>query len=189
MTYACPDDRCPGVGHASIAIGPGLDVSPPLEHDAGVNVRPAAVSHPAGYILVLLGVAFVVSCFLPFYGGTVLGAGRSISLYDSVGLPGSSTVEELAARLYLFAGAGIVGVIAFLGIVRHRTWTPHALVAAVAVWTLTWLAVLVSQWGLFQHEVGYWTALASLGVAVVGTTVVWGSTRSRERRPAKASVS
>ena len=179
-----------GVGQPSIANVPGLDVPPPLEHDASVDVRPAAVSHPAGYVLVLLGVVgFVVSCFLPFYGGTVLGASGSISLYDSLRLPGSSTVEALAARLYLFAGTGIVGVIGFLGIVRHRTWTPHALVAAVAVWTLTWFGVLVSQWGLYQHEVGYWTALASLGVTVVGTTVVWVSTRSPERQPAELPVS
>jgi hypothetical protein len=179
-----------GVGHVLHRERAGLDVSPPLEHDAGVNVRSAAVSHPSGYALVLLGVVgFVVSCFLPFYGGTVLGASGSISLYDSVRLPGSSTVEALAARLYLFAGTGIVGVIAFLGIVRHRTWTPHALVAAVAVWTLTWLGVLVSQWGFLQHEVGYWAALASLGVAIVGTTVVWVSSRSPERQPAQAPVS
>ena len=102
-----------------------------------MDVRPA-VFHPAGYVVVLLGVVgFIVSCFLPFYRGTILGASGSISLYDSIRLPGSSTVEALAGRLYLFAGAGTVGVVALLGIVRYRTWTPHALVSAVAVWTLT----------------------------------------------------
>jgi len=159
-----------------------------LEHDAGVDVRPAA-SHPAGYVVVLLGVVgFLVACFLPYYGGPVLGSDRTISLYDSVRLPGASSGEVFASRLYLFAGAATVGVIALVGIARTRTWTPYALLAGVAVWALTWLGVLISQWGFLQHEVGYWIALASLGVALVGTIIVWLSSRSSEPEPAQIAA-
>jgi hypothetical protein len=179
------DARLPALSGAA-----GLDVPHPSEHDRRVDVRPAAASHPAGYVVVLLGVVgFVVSCFLPFYGGALLGAGETISLYDSVRLPGSGIGEAFAGRLYLFVGAGTVGVVAIIGIARPRTWAPYALVAAVAAWALTWLGVLLNQVGLLEHGVGYWTAIASLGVAIVGTIVLWVSTRSGEREPEPSVVS
>src|SRR5262245_34551103 len=94
-----------------------LDFTATSAQDARVHVRPAA-SHPAGYVVVLLGVVgFVVSCFLPFYGGPILGAGESVSLYRLVVDPpiGGGLVGGV---LYLFAGAATVGVISLIGIGR-----------------------------------------------------------------------
>jgi hypothetical protein len=79
-------------------------------------------------------------------------------------------------------------MIALVGIARTRTWTPYALLAGVAAWALTWLGVLISQWGFLQHEVGYWISLTSLGVALVGTIVVWVSSRSSEPEPAQIAA-
>lgn len=148
-----------------------------------MDVRPAA-SNPAGYVVVLLGVAgFVVSCFLPFYGGPFLPADGAVSLYRLIVRTSAMTGEQLGGVLYLFAGAATVGVISLIGLGRPRTRTPHVLVAGAAAWTLTWLGVLLGQSGFAPHEVGYWAAYASLGVAVVGTIVVWVSSRSRDREP------
>ena len=151
--------------------------------DTKVDVRPSAVAHPFGYVVVLIGaVGFAVSCFLPFYGGPILGAGSPVSLYRLV-VNSPIGGGEVGGVLYLFAGAAIVGVISLIGSLRARTWTPHALMAGVLVWALTWLGVLLNQAEFGRHEMGYWTAYASLGVAVMSAIVVWVSSRRREREP------
>lgn len=43
-----------------------------------------------------------------------------------------------------------------------------------------WIGVLLNQAG-FGHGVGYWVLLASMGVAIVGTLVVWVSVRAHAR--------
>ena len=149
-----------------------------------MDVRPVAASHPAGYVVALVGVVgFVVSCFLPYLGGAFLPPGGTISLFRLVALP-SVRGAQLGGVIYLFAGAATTGVISIIGLYRARTWTPYALVAGVAAWTLTWVGVLISQWAFGPHETGYWTLYASLGVGIVGAIVVWVSSRSHEREPA-----
>ena len=153
-----------------------------------MHVRPAP-SHPAGYLIVLLGVvAFVVSCFLPFYGEPILRAGDDVSLYRLVVDPPIGG-GKVGGVLYLFAGAATVGVVSLIGLGRAAAWTPYALVAGVAAWALTWLGILLNQAELAQHEVGYWTAYASLGLTVVGTIVVWVTSRSRARQEPAPAVS
>ena len=135
-------------------------------------------------MIVLLGVAgFVVGCFLPFLSGNFLPAEGTISLFRLIWLGAEGPLEHVGVLLQVFAGATTVGVIALLGIGRRRAWTPHALVAGIAAWTLTWTGVLISQAGFGSHEVGYWVLLASMGVAIIGTVVVWVSARAHTREP------
>jgi hypothetical protein len=58
-----------------------------------------------------------------------------------------------------------------------------------AAWTLTWIGVLVNQSGFGPHEVGYWFLLASMGVAIIGTMVVWVSARAHAREPTTGASS
>ncbi|MET0887112.1 MAG: hypothetical protein ABWX92_11745 [Mycetocola sp.] len=135
----------------------------------------------SGYVIVLLGVVgCVVGCFLPFLSGNFLPAEGTISLFRLIWL-GGGTLERVGTLLQLFAGAATVGAIALLGISRRRLWTPRALLAGAAAWTLTWIGVLITQAGFGPHEVGYWFLLASMGVAIIGTVVVWVSARGRGR--------
>jgi hypothetical protein len=158
------------------------------------RVRTDAGPSASGYVIVLLGVVgFVVGCFLPFYGGNFLPAEGTISLFRliwrSAGTFGVGTFERVGGLLYLFAGAATVGVIGLLGIGRRRAWTPHALVAGAAAWTLTCIGVLINQAGFTEQEVGYWVLLASMGVAIIGTVVVWVSARAHIREPTTGASS
>jgi hypothetical protein len=150
-----------------------------------MDARPDRGSRVAGYAVVLLGVVgFVAGCFLPYLGGPVIpSVDTAPSLYRLVSGGPGTTFERAAGVLYLFVGAAIVGAIALWGIGRPRTWTPRALVAGVAVWTLTWVGILVSQSPFGSREFGYWVLLASLSVAAVGTIVVWVTSRGHEHEP------
>jgi hypothetical protein len=154
-----------------------------------VDTRRDTGPSASGYVIVLLGVVgFVVGCFLPYLSATFLPAEGTISLFRVIWLGAGRPFEQVGVWLNLFAGAATVGVIALLGIGRRRAWTPRALVAGTAAWTLTWIGVLMSQAAFGPHEVGYWVLLASMGVAIVGTVVVWVSARGRGREsPAGAS--
>jgi hypothetical protein len=145
----------------------------------------------SGYVIVLLGVVgFVAGCFLPFYpSGNSLPADGTISLFRLIWLGAERPFEQVGVLLQVFAGAATVGVIALLGIGRRRAWTPHALVAGAAAWTLTWIGVLTSQTAFGSHEVGYRVLLASMGVAIIGTVVVWVSARAHAREPTTAASS
>ena len=146
-----------------------------------MNERSFAGSGVVGYVVVLVGVAgFIVSCFLPYL---FLGVTRSMSLYQLVVRAGFSqtVVQIIGGFLQLFAGAGTVAWIALAG-TRHgrhaHRWLPFALAAATAAWSLTWIGVLFSQSQIVGSEgVGYWSALLSLVVAIVGTVVVSVSAR------------
>ena len=137
-----------------------------------------------GYVIVLLGVAgFVLGCFLPYLGGSFLPAEGSLSLLRLVWGPVGGPFEHVGGVLSLFAGAATVGVIALLGIGRRRAWTPRALVTGAAAWTLTWIGVQMTQAVFGPKAVGYWVVLASMGMAIVGTVVVWVSARALAREP------
>jgi hypothetical protein len=161
------------------------------EADRVVRGRSTRPRREIGYLVVLIGVAgFIVSCFLPYLS---LGGPRSMSLYQLVVRAGfSQTVMQIIGGfLQLFAGAGTVAWIALTGI-RHRRhahgWLPFALAAATAAWSLTWIGVLLSQSQIVGSEgLGYWSALLSLLVAIVGTVVVWVSARRTAHEAASAA--
>jgi hypothetical protein len=48
---------------------------------------------------------------------------------------------------------------------------------------LSWIGVLLSLSGLFEHEVDYWSMLASVGVVIVGSVVAWVSRRQTAHEP------
>jgi hypothetical protein len=67
---------------------------------------------------------------------------------------------------------------------------PRALIAGAAAWTLTWIGVLVHQEAAFgPYEVGYWVQLASMGVAIIGTVVVWVTANAHARKPSTGASS
>jgi hypothetical protein len=155
-------------------------------YDGWVEMRRDTGPSASGYVIVLLGVVgFVVGCFLPCLSGVILARGEdSASLIRLIWTPAEGPLEQLGALLNLFAGAATVGVVALLGVGRQRGWTPRALVAGVAAWTLTWIGVLMNLEAAFgPYEVGYWVLLASMGVAIIGTVVVWVSARAHAREP------
>ena len=146
----------------------------------------------SGYVIVLLGVVgFVVGCFLPYLSSVILAPGEdSASLIRLIWTPAEGPLEQVGALLNLFAGAATVGVVALMGVGRRRGWTPMALVAGVAAWTLTWIGVLINQEAAFgPYEVGYWVLLASMGVAIVGTVVVWVTAKAHAREPTTGASS
>jgi hypothetical protein len=92
--------------------------------------------------------------------------------------------------LFLFGGAATVAWVALAGL-RHghheRRRTPSILVAVTVAWSLSWIGLLVNASGLYEDEVGFWSMLASAGVIVVGTIIVWVSTRHTAHEPDSAA--
>ena len=155
-----------------------------------METRPDTGPSARGYVIVLLGVVgFVLGCFLPYLSGNFLPAEGTISLSRLISIGAGRPFEQVGGLLNLFAGVATVGVIALMGIGRRRAWTPHALVAGTAAWTLTWIGVFISQAGFPEHEVGYWVLLASMGVVIIGTVVVWVSARAHAREPTTGASS
>ncbi len=156
-----------------------------------METRPDTGPSASGYVIVLLGVVgFVVGCFLPYLSGVILAPGEdSASLIRLLWTPAEGPLGQVGALLNLFAGAATVGAVALLGVGRQRGWTPRALVAGVAAWTLTWIGVLIGQTAFGSYEVGYWVLLASMGVAIIGTVVVWVSARAHAREPSTGASS
>jgi hypothetical protein len=154
--------------------------------------RPSARGSALGYTMVLLGaVLFVTSCFLPYYGFPRPPAGRTISLYQLLTLEPSPASSDLAALLYLFGGVTSVAATAIiaLGRGRPRPGAPYLLVGAIVAWSLTWIGVLLrsidrtplnmaATFGPTSLEVGVWLQAVSIGVAVIGTILVWFDKRS-----------
>jgi hypothetical protein len=144
--------------------------------------RPSATS-AIGYLICLGGVlAFVVGCFLPYYGDVALIAPgqTSTSLYQLTMSSAGTAIEHLAVALYLFAGAATVGLVALAGIRRERSWTRSSLAAGIAAWALTWIGVLIYQGRFGSVEVGHWVMLGGTCVAVAGAVAVWVSSRGRD---------
>jgi hypothetical protein len=57
---------------------------------------------------------------------------------------------------------------------------PYVLVGAVVAWSLTWIGSLLRT-GTFDSvslEVGFWLQAVSIGVGVLGTSLVWFGKRS-----------
>lgn len=167
-----------GSGRARRDLRSRLDFALEPEDDARVHERPSAAPRSAGYVIVLVGVAgFVVSCFLPW--AEVIGGNLAPdSLYRLVVRTEGSFAEQLGGFLYLFAGAATIGLIAIIGVVGGRRWTPVALAAVAVAWSLTWVGTLLYQSGFFTpHRSGYWSLLISVLVVALGTIVVWASPR------------
>jgi len=79
-------------------------------------------------------------------------------------------------------------VIAIAGIARPRRWTPYALAAASAGWSLAWIGVLLNSSGLIPAKrAGSWGLFVGIGVVVLGTIVVWVSGKVGVREPSSAA--
>jgi hypothetical protein len=60
--------------------------------------------------------------------------------------------------------------------------TLRALTAVTTAWSLTWIGTFIHQTSIVgPKEPGYWGLLVSIGVVVVGTIVVWVSSRPGRR--------
>ena len=95
----------------------------------------------------------------------------------------SRTLAERAGGFaYLFAGVATVAWVAIAGIRGTRPWIPFALTAVTTAWSLTWIGTFIHQTSIVgPKEPGYWGLLVSIGVVVVGTVVVWVSSRPGRR--------
>lgn len=69
---------------------------------------------------------------------------------------------------------------------HERRRTPSILISVTVAWSLSWIGLLVNASGFYEHEVGFWSMLVSAGVVIVGTIVVWVSSRhaTQETDPA-----
>jgi len=137
-----------------------------------------------GHAVVLLGAAaFVVGCFLPYYDYRPIAAG-SMSLYRLTLFSPGDPATNWGGSLFLFAGVATVAWIAVAGIRGSGGWTRPALAAVTVAWSLTWFGILLGASGFgTPRVVGYWVLLLSLGVVVIGTILVWVSTRSDASEP------
>ena len=139
-------------------------------------------------MVVLIGaVGFVVSCFLP-YSEIAFPPTDSWSLYRIAVLGPATTAQRVGGFLYLFAGVATIAWISLSGLLRPRRWTPFALVAVSAAWSLGWIGSLVNQSGFLNpYQVGYWCLFVNIGVVVLGTIVVWFSGRVGVGEPSSAA--
>jgi hypothetical protein len=145
-----------------------------------------SAARPGGYLLVQLGaIAFVGSCFLPYYDpGTLPIESPTLSLFRTMTFGRQGAVGIAGGYLTLFAGVTTVASISVAGLQGQRRWAPPALLAASIVWSLTWMGSLLSLPGfLGPVRFGYWFLLMSLGVVLVGAVAVWLSSRTATREP------
>jgi hypothetical protein len=140
----------------------------------------------AGYLVVLAGaVGFVASCFLPYYGGGVLGPGSTtVSLWQQGSL--GSVAWDLGSLLFLFGGVATVAFLAIAAVTRraHRT-APTMLAATVVAWSLTWSGIMIREATFgpgITLEWGFWVQALSVGVVVIGTILAVASARTELRR-------
>jgi hypothetical protein len=135
-----------------------------------------------GYLVVLGAAGFVASCFVPYYGGGVVGPGsRTVSLYQQGSL-GDSVGWYLGSFLFLFGGVATVAFLAIAGLTRRGPRTAGTTLAATAVaWSLTWTGLMIREatFGLgITLEWGFWVQALSVGVVVIGTIVVVATARA-----------
>jgi hypothetical protein len=149
-----------------------------------VHERRSERSRPTGYLVVLIGaVGFVVCCFLPYLNYQSLPSQPGPpSLYRLIMLTSRTLAERAGGFAYLFAGVATLAWVAIAGIRGTRPWTPFALAAVTTAWSLTWIGTFIHQTSIVgPKEPGYWGLLVSIGVVVVGTVVVWVSSRPGRR--------
>jgi hypothetical protein len=149
-----------------------------------VHERRSERSRPTGYLVVLIGaMGFVVCCFLPYLDYQSLPSQPGPpSLYRLIMLTSRTLAERAGGFAYLFAGVATLAWVAIAGIRGTRPWTPFALAAVTTAWSLTWIGTFIHQASILgPKEPGYWGLLVSIGVVVVGTVVVWVSSRPGRR--------
>jgi hypothetical protein len=144
-------------------------------HSEGIDVE-RRLSR-LGAAIVLAGAAgFVVACFLPFWATPApLPHREAITLYRLyvTPAPADNLALRIAGSLSLFGGIAVVAAVAAVHLIGRPTrWTLPALAAAVTVWALTWIAMLLRAWGIgFPREIGFWGLMASTAVVIAGTAV------------------
>ena len=151
-----------------------------------MDPEPAPAQRPssAGSLILLLGLLdFVVSSFLPFASIDTMTT-REFSFFQMATSARDTGVATVGAYLYLFAG---VGVLAALAVIAHRggaTWTVGALAGGTAVWSVTWVGILLGVLGLATPiRLAYWMLLVSIAVVVAGAILVWIADRRMRSRP------
>jgi hypothetical protein len=139
------------------------------------------VANPGGYLLVLLGaVAFVGSCFLPYYdaGGQVPSSIGDPSLFDLLTFFRATSLAGVGGVLTLFGGTATISGIALIGLRSYRSWTPAALLATSVAWSFTWIGTFLNGTDIFApHAIGYWAMILSVIIVVAGSIMVWTSSR------------
>jgi hypothetical protein len=133
-----------------------------------------------GYVVALVGaLAFVGSCFLPYYDpGSLPMEAPTWSLFRTLTFNREGAFGSAGGFLTLFAGVATVAWISVAGFRGTRRWTPAALLAVTIAWSLTWIGSLMSLPGfLGPPRFGYWLLLLSIVVVVAGAIVVWTSSR------------
>lgn len=155
------------------------------EADRVAKGHPPGRSRRTGYLVILAGAAgFVVSCFVPYYGGAVAGqgSGRTLSLFQQ-GWLGDSVARDLGSLLFLFGGVATVAFLAIAGLARKGPRTaPTMLAATIVAWSLTWIGIMIRQatFGLgITLEWGYWVQALSVAVVVIGAILVMARARAR----------
>ena len=113
--------------------------------------------------------AFVGSCFLPYYDpGTLPVPLRSLSLFRLMTSHRESQLVSAGAFLNLFAGVATIALVSLAGLRGHR-WARPALLALSVAWSLTWIGMAVGATQYLESpRVGYWSILVSIGVVVIG---------------------
>ncbi len=137
-----------------------------------------------GHAVTLAGVAtFLIGSFLPFY--RLESPNETVSVARQM-VSGLSIGPQwaLGGILMLFAATAVVVVTAAIGLGERApaTATP-TLVGAATTWSLTWVGVLLRSGGI-QLAVGHLVMWMGVAVVVVGTVIVFTSTR---RAPAPRS--
>jgi hypothetical protein len=143
-----------------------------------------------GYLVVLAGcVAFVASCFLPYYDpGTLQMPLQSLSLFRLTTSYRESELASAGAFLNLFAGVATVASVSLAGLRGHR-WARPALLALSVAWSLTWIGTLLGATQYLESpRVGYWSIVVSIGVVIAGSITVWRSAGTSTREPQMTSV-
>jgi hypothetical protein len=110
------------------------------------------------------------------YGSGTLGVAVALPDGDDRRVWGG---EDFASILGLFTGAAALVWISIVGMRRFRAWTVVALTSVSVVWSLTWIGTLVGGNSMLNNPnaVGYWLMVVGVGVVIVGTALVWASSR------------
>lgn len=138
-----------------------------------------------GFAVALLGaVAFVVSCFLPYYADPFLPPSSGIpSLYRTYTIR-DTIAAKTGGFLYLFAGPAIIAGLSIAGLRRPQRWAAPSVAAASSVWSAMWIGSYLNTYGLFSgRRFGYWSVILSVGTVAVGAIILWITRRSDEPAP------
>ena len=156
------------------AIGPG----------SGRLRRPGS---SVGCVLVLAGIAaFAVGCFLPFYAFGATPSDETMSLWEASVTQRHSLLARIGGALTLFGGPVVLAALAVSAIRGSTSWSRPALLAAAAVWTLSWIGTISNDSPVFPggHESGFWLIAVGVFSVALGALLVLVEAVRATREPA-----